>query len=179
MTTVKDPNYPVKKNLRSTVKKGLKAVPDFGIQFEEFSNGIWYRNKYKLSEIEFKIEYEDTDFLENSETFILKKPTVIIRANEVSSNRSYQRSEGALLSELQLIVNTKPQGALAIDGYLTLLRLYCNPIKGKDNWIRFGLVPQFIQETRTYNGDRIAEKLKNRLLIRSLLVTFEILGESL
>jgi len=179
MTTVKEHNYPVRKNYRSTVKKGLQAEPDFGLQFQEFSGGVWYQNKFKLSELDFKIEYEDTDFLEDSDTFSLDKPTIIIRANEVSSKRAYQRSAGVLLSELQLIVNTKPQGALVLDGYLTLLRLYCNPIEGKDNWIKFGLVPQFIQETRSYNGDRIAEKLKNRLLIRSLLVTFEILGESL
>jgi hypothetical protein len=178
MTSVREPGYPVVQSIAIKAKKCILDNPTYGVKLMGTHDGVDYENKFKLSDFgEVLLEYEKTTPIEASTTFSLPAPILILRTNELNNVRIPSIVDKTNFIEFQIIINAKPQGALQLEGFISLIRALCNPKKEFVIWSKYGLVPRLVQDSRIHNGGEISEKLQNRILLKSVLVTFDCLGD--
>lgn len=177
MTSVRDPEYKQIHSVILAVKECVLANSDYGIRIAGSYDGVDYNNKFKIDDFsDVMIEFEKSDPLENTDTVSFPSPILILRTGEDDSRRIPSIVNKDVFVEFQIIINAKPQGRLKLEGFISLIRAFCNPKREFKTWSKYGLVPRRIQESKTYNGGEIAEKLQNRILLKSVLVTFDYLG---
>lgn len=168
--TVEDKNIVIK----TILERHQTQVVQFVGEYES----TYYKNQFSLADMDIRTPFEVTDLAEDLDVFELAKPLLIFYPNVTKRDEKGVR-EGSMNVEFQIVVNSEPQGALQIAGYMALLQALCNPRKEKYIWLPYGLAPRITREGSVLNGSRIHEKLATRILTQSLLVTFDLIeGDS-
>ena len=160
------------------IKTILERYQTQVVQFVGEYENEYYKNQFSLAGMDIRSSFEVTDAAEDLDVFELAKPLLIFYPNKIQRNEKGVK-DGSMNVEFQIVVNSEPQGALQIAGYMALLQALCNPKKGQWRWLPYGLAPRFTREGSILNGSRIHEKLTTRILTQSLLVTFDLIeGDS-
>jgi len=157
------------------IRTVLRANNDFYVRMTGEYDGTYYRNDFRMSDLDVLMSYESSDLIEITNTFTLDNPTLVLYYRKGITDKGTV-DQGALIVEFQLIVNFKPSGYANLRGYSLLLQEFVNPRTRKGLWLGYGLAPRKTEERPVFNGADIDEQLKDRLLIQSQLVTFSLLG---
>jgi hypothetical protein len=158
-------------DLDSLLKVALSVKQDYAIRFKGEFEGVWYDNQYAVGDLDVYLAFERTDIIQETEVFHLDKPLCVLYTKEIGTEEG-SVDTGVYHVEFQLVVNFEPQGRLAITGYSQLLQALLNPRRSKGVWLPYGLAIRRVQQFPIFNGSAINEKLKDRLLIRSIVASF-------
>jgi hypothetical protein len=164
------------KILREEIRQRLLRAGTISVRSEGYYADTWYRNDYRLDELEIFHSFEAPDLTMASTTFSLTKPLLILYVTEVVSERG-SVDTGQVTVEFQLAVNFEPSGFITLLGYLELLRVIVNP-REKGFWLSVGLAPRYVEVGPIINGETIKDTLKDRVLVASLLCDFTKIGAS-
>jgi hypothetical protein len=160
--------------IREEIRQHLKSLGTITARSEGYYDGTWYRNEYKLNDLDILHEFEAPDLLEATTAFTLLKPLLVLYTTE-------RTVEGGTVDkrwytvEFQLAVNFEPDGMVTLLGYLELLRVIVNP-RDKSYWLKIGLAPREVTIGPIFNGSEIKDTLKDRLLVLSLVCEFSQIG---
>lgn len=164
-------------NWPAVVKNLLKDL-DYHVQFEGQVGDKPYKNKFNVQDLTVRFADELTDPLESTVPYTLDKPLCVLYVVPFTSGVKRGIS-GKLMVEFQIIVNSEPQGRLNLDGYTTLMRSVCDPTRNKGLWMAKGLAPREVNEGKTLEGGELLERFKGRIFLRSVLVSFDMIGENI
>lgn len=166
-------------NYFTRVKAAIKRSGELSInviQHEFSDDGTQeYRKVYSFADCNVRLAYEDGTIID-AEDFdkVFEKPMVVIYCqsddNDILTN-------GNLVVEFNILVNTKDAGRIKLDAYTQLCQLLLNPEEFGGYWTQFGLFPRGCKTTEIKDGKVIDPDLAGRLLLRSILVRFSVLGE--
>jgi len=151
------------------LREGATTVRSSGVH-----DGKYFRNEYKLSDLEIYHEFEAPDITDATNTFSLVKPLLILYVHD-EMDESGTVDKGIVTVEFQVVVNFEPAGFVSLLGYLELLRVIVNP-REKRFWLGIGLAPRHRTVGDIINGQEIKDNLKDRLLIQSLVGHFTYIG---
>jgi hypothetical protein len=165
----------IEERVRTFLFMQQSVVPPFGIKYQGVFKGQYYKNVFLLQDLDMFFAYERTDPVQDSDTFKLDKPLCIMHTQFVLPEEG-SVDTGVLQLELQLVVNYEPQGLLSVSGYSSLLQDLLNPTTRKSQWLQYGLAPRRVQQGSLHNGSELSPKLKDRLLIKSIIATLTTIG---
>jgi len=162
------------------VKNRLKSLQDsdFYIRHEGLYAGESYVKDYHINDMDIRFLWEVNEKIDTTAVFTLSKPLCALGIYSKNILNTRSPRTGTLMVEFQITVNTEPQGLLNLMGYAAIFKALCDPKRGKSNWMGVGLAPRIIEESLPIEGGELSEKLKNRLLLQNVLVTFDKLEEN-
>lgn len=137
------------------------------------TTGQEFRNEYRFTDMDILLDYEDTDIMDSDTEEVLAKPRLIMASE---GNNGDRVSEGNLLVEWMVIVNAASNGRLNLEGYCQLCQYMCSE-EVWWHWHPYGLLPRLCVVTKVRDGGILDPDLRSRLLIRSLMTHFSIVGE--
>ena len=155
------------------LKTCLAANADFAIKFEGTKDDTFYRNTFKLDDMEVLLGYENTDILSDIETFELEKPTVVLWTRKGITDRGTVE-KGHLTAEFQILVDTS---TFDLTGYLTLFQALLDPHERTGLWLGYGLALHSCRDGEFHDGEDIHKSLKGRLYVQSVVAEFSIIGD--
>ena len=165
----------LEERIRTALYDMQTIIPPFGIKYTGTFKGTYYKNIFLLKDLDMFFAFERTDPIQDSDTFKLDKPLCIIHTKRDLKERGSVDTSVVVL-ELQLVVNYEPQGLLSVSGYSSLLQDLLNPTTRKSQWLQYGLAPRRVQQGSLHNGSELSPKLKDRLLIKSIIATLTTIG---
>jgi hypothetical protein len=168
------------KEMREEIRQRLYRLDDVIVRSSGVYGGEYYRNEYKLTDMQIFHEFEAPDLTDATDTFRMEKPTIILYVTE-DTTEAGTVDKSAYMVEFQLVVNFEPAtatekaGFVALMGYLELLRVIVNP-REKGTWLGIGLAPRKRHIGPILNGGEIKSNLRDRLLVQSLVGYFTYVG---
>lgn len=160
-----------------TTIKSLLENSAYWVKFTGESGGVFYENKFAVSDLAVRFSNEITDPADSSDVFTLSSPLCILYIQPLTRGK-IRAVSGMLNVEFQIVVNSEPQGMLNLDGYTTLMRSLCDPERNKSFWMGKGLAPRIVNEGTTIKGSELLERLEGRIFLRSIITRFDMIGEN-
>lgn len=166
-------------NVWISIKQALiksSDVPIVLVQHEFSEDGLTeYRKEYRFSDCNIHLAFENGTMIDADEfDKVMTKPKIVIYAR---INNNDIVVDGNVLAEFNILVNTKDAGRIKLDAYTQLCQMLLNYHDFGGYWAQFGLLPREWQTTDVKDGRIIDPDLTGRLMIRSVISRFSVVGE--
>lgn len=166
-------------NYWTRLKQGLVKSADVPVSvvIHELSDDLAteYRLEISMADCDVKLSYEDGTLIESDQfDKVVTKPVIIV--NAIIDDNSVVTS-GNLMAEFTILVNLKNAGRFYLDAYTQLCQVLLNPDDFGGYWQQFGLLPIQHKVTEPVDGRAIDPDLAGRVIFRSVLARFALLGE--
>ncbi len=171
-------------NYYTNLKKSLEeialgqVIAPIEIIHHDVLSGVEYRDKFSLSECNIRLAFEGGGIINVSDIGkVLDKPTIVLYVEESNKNTGRGRTQGDLLVEFQIVCDASKYKRVKLDAYSQLIQVICDPNENGGFWVKRGLLPRYTLIGEIRDGSIFGEDFTNRLLLRSVIVNFSVIGE--